>query len=176
MPIGSLRVTNNETIYMLAQTLIGKMTRKLNTMTSAADARFPDDVVLTGTPDDMIFNGKTQICFQLKIFPRISGVKSPILEATYAYLIEKEGLLTDIGTMLTDILLDVVHDMLDENTISHQIYLMLPKEIQDIINLINTLVASGMIDINQTIIDTLAANLDVAGIIGKPAASMASMF
>jgi len=149
MPIGSLRVTNNETIYMLAQTLIGKMTGKLNTMTSAADARFPDDVVLTGTPDDMIFN----------------GVKSPILEATYAYLIEKEGLLTDIGTMLTDILLDVVHDMLDENTISHQIYLMLPKEIQDIINLINTLVASGMIDINQTIIDTLAANLDVAGII-----------
>ena len=98
------------------------------------------------------------------------------MEATYAYLIEKEGLLTDIGTMLTDILLDVVHDMLDENTISHQIFLMLPKEIQDIINLINTLVSSGMIDINQTIIDTLAANLDVAGIIGKPAASMASLF
>ena len=58
MPIGSLRVTNNETIYELAETLFGKVTWKLNNMTSGPDALFPDDVVLTGTPDDMIFNGK----------------------------------------------------------------------------------------------------------------------
>ena len=58
MPIGSLRVTNNETLYELAENLFGKVTRKLNNMTSGLDARFPDDVVLTGSPDDMIFNGK----------------------------------------------------------------------------------------------------------------------
>ena len=60
MPIGGLRVTNNETIYMLAENLFGTVTKRLNDMTSGPTARFPDDVVLTGTPDDMIFNGKNK--------------------------------------------------------------------------------------------------------------------
>ena len=119
---------------------------------------------------------KTDIFFHLKLFPRIAGVKSPILEATYAYLTEKDGLLTDIGTMLADILLDVVHDMLDENTISHKIYLMLPEDIKQIIDLIDLLVSSGAIDINQTVIDILAVNVDVPAILGEPAASMVLLF
>ena len=64
MPIANLRVTNNETLLMLAETLFGKVIYNLNEMTAGADAPYHDDVVLTGTPDDMIFNGKNNfLCF-----------------------------------------------------------------------------------------------------------------
>ena len=177
MPIGSLRVTNNETIYELAETLFGRVTGKLNIMTSGPDARFPDDVVLTGTPDDMIFNGKNDLfCFSLKLFSQIAGVKSPILAATYAYLTEKGELITDIGAMLADILIDIVHDMLDDTKVLHNIYLMLPNATQAAIDGIGFMIDNGYINMNDTVRDLLWENLDVPAIIGKPGASMALLF
>jgi len=145
MTIGSLRVTNNETIYELAETLFGKVTSKLNTMTSGPDALFPDD---------MIFN----------------GVKSPILAATYAYLTEKDGLMTDIGSMLADILQDIVRDVFDvdgnprEDTTLGQIFPLLPKTIQDLLNVLKFLIDSGT-DMNKFVTDLLATNLDVPAIL-----------
>lgn len=57
-PIGGLRVTKNETIHDLAVTLFDRVTTSLNLKTSGPGSDFPDDIVLTGSPDDMIFNGK----------------------------------------------------------------------------------------------------------------------
>ena len=114
-------------------------------------------------------------CFPLKIFSKIAGVKSPILAATYAYLTEKTGLLTDIGEMLADILQDVARDMLDETKILHQIFLLLPKSIQSIITLI-TLIP----DLDTTVIDFIDLNYfnetQRKATIGKPDASIASLF
>jgi len=146
MPIGSLRVTNNETVYMLAQTLFEKMTSRLNIMTSGAGARFPDDVVLTGSPDDMIFN----------------GVKSPILEATYAYLTEADGLLADISDILADIILDIVHDMLTPNTVMNRIYNLLDATTQATIQLINTV---GFDFVQALLNGLLVENVNVTQII-----------
>ena len=181
MPIGSLRVTNNETLYELAENLFGKVTRKLNIMTSGPDARFPDDVVLTGSPDDMIFNGKkkpkktlfTYSVFHKKIFSLIAGVKSPILQATYAYLTEVDGLLYDISSILADIILDIVHDMLDETKILHRIYLLLDEATKTAIQLANQLPIETL---TLLLNGQLAGAVNVTAIIGKPAALMASMF
>ena len=57
--IGGLRVTKNETIHDLAVKLIDRVTTSLNEMTTSGE--FPDDIVLTGTPDDMIFQGEIQM-------------------------------------------------------------------------------------------------------------------
>ena len=171
MPIGSLRVTNNETIYMLAQTLFGKMTSRLNIMTSGAGARFPDDVVLTGSPDDMIFNGKATDIFHLplKIFSQTAGVKSPILEATYAYLTEADGLLADISDILADIILDIVHDMLTPNTVMNRIYNLLDATTQATIQLINTV---GFDFVQALLNGLLVENVNVTQIIGELADSI----
>ena len=57
--IRGLRVTKNETIHDLAVKLIDRVTTSLNEMTTSGE--FPDDIVLTGTPDDMIFQGEIQM-------------------------------------------------------------------------------------------------------------------
>ena len=57
--IGGLRVTSNETIEDMAVKLIGRVTTNLNEMTTSGE--FLDDIVLTGTPDDMIFQGEIQM-------------------------------------------------------------------------------------------------------------------
>ena len=59
--IGGLRVTRNETITDLAGKLIGRVTTNLNSMTASENSDFPDDIVLTGTPDDMIFRGELEV-------------------------------------------------------------------------------------------------------------------
>jgi len=151
MPIANLRVTNNETLLELAETLFGKVIHNLNEKTAGADAPYHDDVVLTGTPDDMIFN----------------GVRSPILAATYAYLTEATGLLADISAILADILLDIVHDMVKEGTIMNQIYNMLPPATQSTIDTINQLpldFVTGLLNgvlAQQVNVTAIICNLDL---------------
>ena len=80
--------------------------------------------------------------------------------------------------MLADILQDVIRDMLDETKILHQIFLLLPKSIQDFISSIPGLIDLGL-DITELVINTIDANLDETQrkeIIGKPGASIASLF
>ena len=112
-------------------------------------------------------------CFPLKIFSLIAGVKSPILQATYAYLTEVDGLLYDISSILADIILDIVHDMLDETKILHRIYLLLDEATKTAIQLANQLPIETL---TLLLNGQLAGAVNVTAIIGKPAALMASMF
>ena len=65
MPLASLRVTKTETLYDLAVKLFGKVAENLNLKTTDPNnLEFYDDIVLTGTPDSMIFNGEIHILFQ----------------------------------------------------------------------------------------------------------------
>ena len=89
------------------------------------------------------------------------------MAATYAYLTEADGLLFDLATILADILLDIVHDMLDETKMLHQLYLMLSDANKLIVDIINQM---GM-DTVQAAINGLLAQ-EVAQIIGKPGASI----
>ena len=91
------------------------------------------------------------------------------MAATYAYLTEAEGLLFDIATILADILLDIVHDMLDETKLLHQLYNMLSPANQAIVDLINQL---GMATLQPLINGLLAQEVNVTQIIGKPGASI----
>ena len=89
------------------------------------------------------------------------------MAATYVYLTEADGLLFDLATILADILLDIVHDMLDETKMLHQLYLMLSDANKLIVDIINQM---GM-DTVQAAINGLLAQ-EVAQIIGKPGASI----
>ena len=111
--------------------------------------------------------------YTLKIFSLIAGVKSPILQATYAYLTEVDGLLYDISSILADIILDIVHDMLDETKILHRIYLLLDEATKTAIQLANQLPIETL---TLLLNGQLAGAVNVTAIIGKPAALMASMF
>ena len=108
---------------------------------------------------------KTDI-FYLKIFSQISGVKSPILAATYEYLTNAAGgLLTDISAILADIILDIVHDMLNENTFLHKIYLMQNNDTKTAIQLIDQV---GLDFVQAVLNQFLAQEVNVAEILGKP--------
>ena len=62
MPLASLRVTKTETLYDLAVKLFGKVADNLNQKTTKPENQeFYEDIVLTGTPDSMIFNGEILI-------------------------------------------------------------------------------------------------------------------
>ena len=91
------------------------------------------------------------------------------MAATYAYLTEADGLLFDLATILADILLDIVHDMLDETKLLHQLYNMLSPANQAIVDLINQL---GMATLQPLINGLLAQEVNVTQIIGKPGASI----
>ena len=91
------------------------------------------------------------------------------MAATYAYLTEADGLLFDLATILADILLDIVHDMLDETKMLHQLYLMLSDANKVIVDLINQL---GMGTLQPLINGLLAQEVNVTQIIGKPGASI----
>ena len=91
------------------------------------------------------------------------------MAATYAYLTEADGLLFDVATILADILLDIVHDMLDETKVLHQLYLMLSEANKTIVGLINQL---GMTTVQPLINALLAEQVNVTQIIGKPGASI----
>ena len=86
------------------------------------------------------------------------------MAATYAYLTEAGGLLFDLATILADILLDIVHDMLDETKLLHQLYNMLSPANQAIVDLINQL---GMATLQPLINGLLAQEVNVTQIIGK---------
>ena len=109
--IGGLRVTRNETITDLAVKLIGRVTTSLNSMTASENSDFPDDIVLTGTPDDMIFRGENQLEEVLTIIITCLGVYSPILAATYSYLIEPSGIILDLSFILADIMVETCENM-----------------------------------------------------------------
>merc|ERR1711936_916294 len=147
-PIGGLRVTKNETIHDLAVTLFDRVTTSLNLKTSGPGSDFPDDIVLTGSPDDMIFN----------------GVYSPILAATYSYLIEPSGIILDISYILADIIIDIAVNMQDPvgNPIFNGIYNNLPNDIKAIIDLIPTL---GSAFIGPVLAGTIAGAVNVTEVL-----------
>ena len=91
------------------------------------------------------------------------------MAATYVYLTEANGLLFDLATILADILLDIVHDMLDPTKVLHQLYNMLSPANQAIVDLINQL---GMATVQPLINGLLAEQVNVTQIIGKPGASI----
>lgn len=118
-PLGSLRLTRNQSVHDLAVKLFGRVTESLNGKTASLTADFHDDIVLTGTPDNMIFN----------------GVYSPILAATYDYLVQPSGFLFDICLELADIIADVCVNMRDpKQPIFNGIYNGLPNVTKDIID------------------------------------------
>ena len=91
------------------------------------------------------------------------------MAATYAYLTEADGLLFDLATILADILLDIVHDMLDETKMLHTLYMMLSDANKAIVGLINQM---GMVTVQPLINALLAEQVNVTQIIGKPGASI----
>ena len=91
------------------------------------------------------------------------------MAATYVYLTEANGLLFDLATILADILLDIVHDMLDPTKVLHQLYNMLSPANQAIVDLINQL---GMATVQPLINGLLAEQVNVTQIIGEPGASI----
>ena len=91
------------------------------------------------------------------------------MAATYVYLTEADGLLFDVATILADILLDIVHDMLDPTKVLHQLYQSLSEANKAIVDLINQL---GMATVQPLINGLLAEQVNVTQIIGKPGASI----
>jgi len=86
IPIGSIPIGNGVTIPQLAEIIANNITDTLNLWTSECEDEtsqfydFCEDIVITGTPDDMIFQ----------------GIESGTLKATYYFLTSEEpGALPD---------------------------------------------------------------------------------